>query len=31
MGWEGVVCVDLVEDRVTSWAVENTVMNIRVP
>jgi hypothetical protein len=31
IGWEGVDCIYLVQDRDQRWAVVNTVMNLRIP
>jgi hypothetical protein len=31
VGWEGVDWIDMAQDRDKWWAVENTVMNLRVP
>jgi hypothetical protein len=31
IGWEGVDCIHLVQDRYQWWAVVKTVMNLQVP
>jgi hypothetical protein len=31
LGWDGMVWIDLAQDRDQWWAIVNTVMNLRVP
>jgi hypothetical protein len=31
VGWEGMDCIDLVQDRDMCWALVNAVMNLQVP
>jgi hypothetical protein len=31
VGWEGMDCIDLAQDRDRWWALVNTVMNLQVP